>query len=127
MKLYQEEDHISQKRNTTFPIVPYKRYKEDFEELKLLGEGGGGRVYQVRNRVDGNIYCVKMVKMSRKNRQENQALKKEVDYQSRLQNQYVVRYYNAWVEHFTKKEDIEELNFTSSEEDEEESKDQPSE
>ena len=70
--------------------------------------------------MDGNIYCVKMVKMSHKNRQENQALKKEVDYQSRLQNQYVVRYYNAWVEHFTDKKDIEELNFSSSEEEEDE-------
>ena len=62
-----------------FNIVPYKRYREDFEELSLLGEGGCGKVFKVRNKVDGNVYCVKVVKLSRKNKQENKEIAREVD------------------------------------------------
>ena len=43
-------------------------YKEDFEEISLLGEGGCGKVFKVKNKVDGNVYCVKVVKLSRKNK-----------------------------------------------------------
>jgi len=45
----------------------------------LLGEGGGGKVFLVRNRVDSNMYCIKMVKLSSKNKQENKILKRELD------------------------------------------------
>ena len=84
IKLYLEEDLYQQKSALNFPIVPYARYMQDFEELSLLGEGGCGKVFKVRNRYDSNIYCVKMVKLSKKNKQENKAIKREVDIQSRL-------------------------------------------
>jgi serine/threonine protein kinase len=45
----------------------------------LLGEGGQGKVYQVRNRVDRNIYCIKLVKLSRRNRTDNEKIKREVE------------------------------------------------
>lgn len=32
------------------------RYEQDFEELEKLGKGGYGRVYRVRNRLDGSEY-----------------------------------------------------------------------
>jgi serine/threonine protein kinase len=35
------------------------RYKNDYEELEMIGEGGFGRVYRCRNNVDSNIYAIK--------------------------------------------------------------------
>lgn len=58
---------FNRKSILNFPIVPYDRYKQDFEELEVLGQGGGGKVYKVLNRADRNIYCIKVVKLSRKN------------------------------------------------------------
>lgn len=110
---------FSKRSPLNFPIVPYDRYFQDFEELSLLGEGGCGKVFKVRNRVDNNIYCIKMVKLSKKNKQANKFIKREVDIQSRLQNQHIVRYYNAWVEFVSDAEKIKELEFESSEEEEE--------
>lgn len=59
--------------------MPYDRYQQDFEELCVLGQGGGGKVYKVRNRADRNIYCIKIVKLSKRNQQENKKIKREVD------------------------------------------------
>lgn len=77
-------------------------------------------MFKVVNRVDRNIYCIKMVKLSRKGNSDNMVMKREIDIQSRLQNQHIVRYYNAWVEHLTDPEIIAELDFEDSDESEEE-------
>ena len=79
IKQYKEEDIFTSKSVFNFPIVTYDRYNQDFESIKLIGEGGCGKVFLVRNKLDNNIYCVKMVKLSKKNKQENKVLKREVD------------------------------------------------
>ena len=35
------------------------RYFSEFEEIDLIGEGGFGKVYKVRHKLDGNIYAIK--------------------------------------------------------------------
>ncbi|XP_054337271.1 eukaryotic translation initiation factor 2-alpha kinase 1-like [Pongo pygmaeus] len=34
------------------------RYLNEFEELAILGKGGYGRVYKVRNKLDGQYYAI---------------------------------------------------------------------
>jgi hypothetical protein len=41
------------------------RYVNDFEEIKVLGFGGFGKVVKARNRLDGRFYAVKRVKLER--------------------------------------------------------------
>ena len=36
----------------------------DFEIKQKLGEGGGGSVYKVRNKWDGNIYAIKIIQVN---------------------------------------------------------------
>lgn len=40
------------------------RYREEFEELSVLGRGGYGIVYHCKHRLDGNEYAVKKVPVS---------------------------------------------------------------
>ena len=37
------------------------RYLSEFEEIQLIGEGGFGKVYKVRNKLDANIYAIKKI------------------------------------------------------------------
>ncbi|KAJ3330023.1 hypothetical protein HDU76_006646 [Blyttiomyces sp. JEL0837] len=45
------------------PSVP-SRYKNEFEELNCLGKGGFGVVYRARNKLDGQEYAIKKVKLT---------------------------------------------------------------
>jgi len=81
------------------------RYKKDFKEEELLGQGGGGEVVKVRNKLDKRIYAVKKVVLlpergcfEKKYKAENEKLKREVITISKLTHKNIVRYYQAWIE-----------------------------
>ena len=74
------------------------RYKTDFEELEQLGKGGFGSVVKVRNKLDGRAYAIKKIQLDPKDHNLNQKMLREVTLLSRLNHQYVVRYYQAWME-----------------------------
>ena len=73
-----------------------RRYLEDFEHLKELGEGGFGRVFEARHRTDKQRYAVKRVGvLSEENNGEGrERLLREVAIAS-LTHQHIVRYYNV--------------------------------
>jgi len=71
----------------------FSRYKTDFEETKKIGEGGAGQVFLARHKIDKNIYAIKKVRLYRKNKEENERIKREVTVLSRLHNQHIVRYF----------------------------------
>lgn len=50
----------------------------------MIGEGGFGRVFKARHKIDRNIYAVKKVKLSRTNEEENDRITREVTVISRL-------------------------------------------
>ena len=100
------------------------RYKREFEELNCLGRGGFGVVYRAMNRLDGQEYAVKKVRLTshpedlslfnavstpvglsppRRHRrtvsQSDSRLIREVKTFASLSNHpNVIRYYNAWIE-----------------------------
>ena len=86
------------------PIVLTSRFHSDFEIKQKLGEGGGGSVYKVRNKWDGNIYAIKIIQVNIYNfLDENKVLSKVLNegyVLSRLQHSHIVRYYQTWVEDF---------------------------
>ncbi|KAI9217821.1 hypothetical protein BC828DRAFT_417807 [Blastocladiella britannica] len=73
------------------------RYKTDFEELEYIGRGGFGQVVKARNRLDGRVYAIKTVPLSRSSN-DNRKLLREVRTLSRLNSSRCVRYHQAWVE-----------------------------
>lgn len=112
------------------PPRRYSRYANDFEELEFLGEGGFGQVLKVRNRLDSRLYAIKRISLkfhgtlnhhddygddnnstkmdmdlmkALQNEQWSKKLLREVMALSRINNDFVVRYYNAWLEYQPKK------------------------
>ncbi|KAJ4467220.1 kinase-like domain-containing protein [Lentinula aciculospora] len=71
------------------------RWKEDWEELELLGKGAFGSVVKARNRIDSRIYAVKKVRLRTT---QSDKIFREVNALSRLSHRFIVRYYTTWVE-----------------------------
>ncbi|KIY67256.1 Serine/threonine-protein kinase [Cylindrobasidium torrendii FP15055 ss-10] len=75
---------------------PSSRWKEDWEELELLGRGAFGSVVKARNKIDSRVYAVKKVRLRAV--QSDAKIFREVNALSRLNHRFIVRYYTTWVE-----------------------------
>ncbi|CAM9732894.1 unnamed protein product, partial [Phaeothamnion confervicola] len=54
------------------------RFREDFEELAVIGGGSFGTVYKVRSRLDGALYAVKCTRRCIKGARDRDVMLKEV-------------------------------------------------
>ncbi|KDQ55382.1 hypothetical protein JAAARDRAFT_37399 [Jaapia argillacea MUCL 33604] len=94
--------HISSSPESDYFRVPAprqkhsSRWKEDWEELELLGKGAFGSVVKARNKIDSRIYAVKKIKLRATQRDDK--IFREVNALSRLSHRFIVRYYTTWVE-----------------------------
>ncbi|EMC91617.1 hypothetical protein BAUCODRAFT_299027 [Baudoinia panamericana UAMH 10762] len=90
----------------THPLLESSRYVRDFDELSILGRGGYGVVYRVRNRLDNLEYAVKKVPISAARiarirshgQRELDQLLSEVRTLARLDHPNIVRYFTGWIE-----------------------------
>lgn len=78
------------------PKVRHSRWREDWEELEILGKGAFGAVVKARNRIDNLTYAVKKIRL--KATQSDSKIFREVNALSRLNHRFIVRYYTTWVE-----------------------------
>lgn len=75
------------------------RYEKEFVELRLLGEGVFGLVYQCLNRLDGCIYAIKRsIKPVAGSAFEKTSLNEVYAHAVLGKHDNVVRYYSAWAE-----------------------------
>jgi wee1-like protein kinase len=75
------------------------RYEKEFVEMKLLGEGEFGLVYQCLNRLDGCIYAIKRsIKPVAGSSYEKISLNEVYAHAVLGKHDNVVRYYSAWAE-----------------------------
>lgn len=77
------------------PAPTYSRYTHDFDESSTLGKGAFGEVVKARNKLDGRFYAVKKIHATN---DKLASILQEVWLLSRLNHQYVVRYFGAWLE-----------------------------
>lgn len=73
------------------------RYRKDFIEIEILGHGSFGQVTKVQNRLDGRFYAIKRISIG-PNPNALRRILREVITLSKLHHQYVLRYYQAWIE-----------------------------
>ncbi|CAG2107377.1 unnamed protein product, partial [Medioppia subpectinata] len=69
-------------------------FKIQFIEMSAIGSGGFGTVFKVKHRLDDKIYAVKRVQFGEK----KQKVLKEVKSLAKLDSDFVVKYYNSWLE-----------------------------
>ncbi|CAG5122219.1 unnamed protein product, partial [Candidula unifasciata] len=75
------------------------RYRNEFEQIKKLGCGGFGKVYEAKHNLDGRNYAVKKIPL-----QQNKDLAKplrEVEALARLKHTNIIRYHTSWVEDYS--------------------------
>jgi len=88
------------------PIFQPSRYRTDFAELRYIGKGGYGKVFQVLNHLDGQQYAIKKITLSSKRLRklrndmgkELEELLREIRALARLEHLNVVRYFGGWIE-----------------------------
>ncbi|ORX81153.1 hypothetical protein BCR32DRAFT_182287, partial [Anaeromyces robustus] len=71
------------------------RYQNEYDEIEALGKGGFGQVYKARNRLDGQLYAIKKIKLQN----EDLRIVREVKTFARISNHpNIVRYHASWIE-----------------------------
>ncbi|NWS51565.1 E2AK1 kinase, partial [Chunga burmeisteri] len=74
------------------------RYLNEFDEVARLGEGGYGKVYKVRNKLDGQFYAIKKINIKKATRRDCMKMLREVKVLAGLQHPNIVGYHTAWME-----------------------------
>ncbi|NXN09813.1 E2AK1 kinase, partial [Indicator maculatus] len=74
------------------------RYLNEFDEITRLGKGGYGKVYKVRNKLDGQFYAVKKIIIKKAKRRDCMKVLREVKVLAGLQHPNIVGYHTAWME-----------------------------
>lgn len=90
--------HSSRAKNSLFEGQT-SRYLNEFEEIKQLGKGGYGKVYKVRNKLDGQFYAIKKILIKKATRKDCMKVLREVKVLAGLQHANIVGYHTAWMEH----------------------------
>ncbi|NXJ67361.1 E2AK1 kinase, partial [Rostratula benghalensis] len=74
------------------------RYLNEFDEIARLGKGGYGKVYKVRNKLDGQFYAIKKINIKKATRRDCMKVLREVKVLAGLQHPSIVGYHTAWME-----------------------------
>ncbi|TMS33122.1 hypothetical protein L596_000898 [Steinernema carpocapsae] len=98
-----EQLHVSRSSLSEDPVGNYEstassRLMKDWAMRKRLGGGGFGDVILAKNKLDGNDYAIKRIKLSPGQSELTGRITQEAKVFSRLNHPNIVRYYNAWIE-----------------------------
>uniref|UniRef100_A0A480V889 Eukaryotic translation initiation factor 2-alpha kinase 1 n=1 Tax=Sus scrofa TaxID=9823 RepID=A0A480V889_PIG len=96
----EDNSHIQKTRSREVSFeAQTSRYLNEFEELATLGKGGYGRVYKVRNKLDGQYYAIKKILIKGATKTDCMKVLREVKVLAGLQHPNIVGYHTAWIEH----------------------------
>ena len=70
---------------------------DDYDPIRLLGEGSFGKVYLMRDKKNRKFVCVKVIKIKNIPKKEREATKNEVDLLKKLNHPNIVRYIDSFL------------------------------
>jgi NIMA (never in mitosis gene a)-related kinase len=70
---------------------------EQYERIKVLGEGSYGKVYLMRHKRERKLMCVKVIKIKNIPKKEREACRTEVDLLKRLNHPNIVSYRESFL------------------------------
>ncbi|KAK0390462.1 hypothetical protein QR680_019364 [Steinernema hermaphroditum] len=101
-------DNLQMSKSTASedPVGSYEfqkssRLMSEWAMRKHLGGGGFGDVILAKNKVDGNDYAIKRIRLNPRSEALNRKITREAKLFSKLNHPNIVRYYNAWIENVT--------------------------
>lgn len=97
-------------------ILDTGRFKKKFKDIKLIGEGGFGKVYKATNYVDRKEYAIKVIRLHIKKQSSveeiyNHRVYRELQTTSELDQENIVRYYGSWFEELDQEEKDAEMKY----------------
>ncbi|XP_035745116.1 eukaryotic translation initiation factor 2-alpha kinase 1, partial [Egretta garzetta] len=96
-ELDNRDSHATGEKEVLFEAQT-SRYLNEFDEVARLGEGGYGKVYKVRNKLDGQFYAIKKINIKKATRRDCMKVLREVKVLAGLQHPNIVGYHTAWME-----------------------------
>ena len=72
---------------------------EDYEPIKVLGEGSFGKVYLMKHKQNRSLVCTKVIKLKNIPKKEQEACRHEVDLLRRMVHPNIVGYKVRWGQH----------------------------
>lgn len=75
------------------------RYRDEYEEISVLGKGAYGSVYKVRHKLDGSCYAIKKIVFQDNTPAIWSKTLREVKHLADLNHTSIIRYYTAWLEY----------------------------
>lgn len=73
------------------------RFGTDFDVVQVLGKGGFGVVFEVKNKIDDCNYAIKRIVLPTKQESRDRVMR-EVKTLANCEHQNIVRYFHAWIE-----------------------------
>lgn len=83
------------------------RFKNKFDILSTVGQGGFGTVFKARYLLDNNIYAIKKVKLHLGDKETltDHKVFREIQAITMLDPKNIIRYYTCWIEELDEEED----------------------
>lgn len=74
------------------------RYRTNFNQIKLLGNGAYGCVYKVFHKYEKKFYAIKKIFITKDTIKDNYDIFREIQIYSELLSENIVRYFSSWIE-----------------------------
>ncbi|KAI5623150.1 eukaryotic translation initiation factor 2-alpha kinase 1 isoform X1 [Silurus asotus] len=97
--MYLNGDAQNPVQRTKDGLFQTSRYLSEFDEISPLGRGTYGKVFKVKNKLDGQDYAVKKILIKNVTKYDCMKVLREVKVLSSLQHLNIVGYHTAWMEH----------------------------
>ena len=70
----------------------------NYKEIENLGQGGFGSIFKVLNKKDNKYYAMKKISINENNKEKLLKIEREAKILSSINNEYIVKYYESFIE-----------------------------